>query len=243
MCAWGETLARWGNNAFHYASFCFEGKICNVMRSQRVCVCVHVCVCGFAGYPSFQGLAVGVQLSLSLPCPPTGTDGHPRSSLISLQSGSGPALPRCGGPCFKTPCQMQSPPSACPLIVLGEAGERESATSHNTACVAGYWAHCVFLAILLFFLFVFCCYCFFFPPSASLSLPSWAEGGIAGGPWGDPRPLWHQPLEKRCGSSMEKLKPRHQAGAHAYACWQRREREKKGKILCGQESHKQACTF
>lgn len=85
---------------------------------MRTCVCV----CGSTGYPSFQGLAVGVQLSLSLPCPPTGTDGHPRSSLISLQSGSGPALPRCGGPSFKTPCQMQSPPSACPLIVLGEPG-------------------------------------------------------------------------------------------------------------------------
>lgn len=26
----------------------------------------------------------------SLPCPPTGTDGHPRSSLISLQSGNDP---------------------------------------------------------------------------------------------------------------------------------------------------------
>lgn len=138
------------------------------MRSRGGCVCAYacVCVCGgwgvvFAGYPSFQGLAVGARLSLALPCPPTGTDGHPRSSLISPQSGSGPALPRCGGPCLKTPCQMQSPPSACPLIVLGEPGrEGESNIPQRSVCGGILSSLCFAFRDSLGFFFLFVCFLF-----------------------------------------------------------------------------------
>lgn len=146
-------------------------------------MCARTRVCGFTGYPSFQGLAVGVQLSLSLPCPPTGTDGHPRSSLISPQSGSGPALPRCGGPCFKTPCQMQSPPSACPLIVLGEPGrERESNIPQHSVC-SGILSSLCFARNSLFFLRLFFVFIVvFFLPRPLCRFPAEPREGSREGP-------------------------------------------------------------
>jgi len=128
------------------------------------------------------------RLSL-LPCPPTGTDGHPRSSLISLQSGNDPcswdvaALFKYDARCSPT----FSMSSHCPRKPRGKTEkEGESTTSHNAACGVGHCADCAALLLLSFvFYFALC------RSASALRLASDTpdcEGDIAGGlkwppPW------------------------------------------------------------
>lgn len=100
--------------------------------------------------------------SARLPYPPAGTDGHPRSSLISPQSGNDPcsqdvaALFKYDARCSPT----FSMSSHCPGKPGGERGEEEESgrtTSQHAAWALGYWAHCVVLAAPLFLRL-----CFFF---------------------------------------------------------------------------------
>lgn len=86
--------------------------------------------------------------------PPTGTDGHPRSSLISLQSGNDPcywdvaALFKYDARCSPT----FSMSSHCPGKPGGERREEEESgrtTSQHAAWALGYWAHCVALTARL----------------------------------------------------------------------------------------------
>lgn len=100
--------------------------------------------------------------SAHLPYPPTGTDGHPRSSLISLQSGNDPCY-RDVAALFKYDARCSptfSMSSHCPGKPEGERGEEVSrrTQSHHAAWALGYWAHCVVLTALLFpSLCLFCC--------------------------------------------------------------------------------------
>lgn len=109
--------------------------------------------------------------SARLPYPPAGTDGHPRSSLISPQSGNDPcsqdvaALFKYDARCSPT----FSMSSHCPGKPGGERGEEEESgrtTSQHAAWALGYWAHCVALAAPLFLRL-----CFFF----SAGDPRWTR--------------------------------------------------------------------
>lgn len=130
--------------------FCFGGKYVVLWGLKGVSVAIRL-------FKASQWECGRARLS-PLPCPPTGTDGHPRSSLISLQSGNDPcswdvaALFKYDARCSPT----FSMSSHCPRKPEGEREkERESTTSHNAACDVGYCAHCVVLTILLFSSFVF----------------------------------------------------------------------------------------
>lgn len=130
--------------------FCFGGKYVVLWGPKGVSVAIRL-------FKASQWECGGARLS-PLPCPPTGTDGHPRSSLISLQSGNDPcfwdvaALFKYDARCSPT----FSMSSHCPRKPEGEREkERESTTSHNAACAVGYCAHCFVLPILLFLICVF----------------------------------------------------------------------------------------
>lgn len=119
--------------------FCFGGKYVALWHPKGVSVAIRL----FRASQWERGRA---RLSL-LPCPPTGTDGHPRSSLISLQSGNDPcswdvaALFKYDARCSPT----FSMSSHCPRKPWGEREkERESTTSHNAACVMGCCAYSPF---------------------------------------------------------------------------------------------------
>lgn len=116
----------------------------------------------------------GARLS-PLPCPPTGTDGHPRSSLISLQSGNDPcswdvaALFKYDARCSPT----FSMSSHCPRK-LGGQKEKEREREHNipqrSMCCG---------ILFSFSLFVFCFLSFSEHSSSSSGTPNW-ERDIAG---------------------------------------------------------------
>lgn len=148
--------------------FCFGGKYVVLWGLRGVSVAIRL-------FKASQWECGRARLS-PLPCPPTGTDGHPRSSLISLQSGNDPcswdvaALFKYDARCSPT----FSMSSHCPRKPGGERGkERESATSHNAACVVGCCAYCVVLILL----FLACVLLSVFRSSCSLT-PSW-EGDAA----------------------------------------------------------------
>lgn len=130
--------------------FCFAGKYVVLWGPKGVSVAIRL-------FKASQWECGGARLS-PLPCPPTGTDGHPRSSLISLQSGNDPcfwdvaALFKYDARCSPT----FSMSSHCPQKPEGEREKKwESTTSHNAACAVGYCAHCFVLPILLFLICVF----------------------------------------------------------------------------------------
>lgn len=122
--------------------FCFGWKYVALWGPKGVSVAIRL-------FKASQWERGGARLS-PLPCPPTGTDGHPRSSLISLQSGNDPcswdvaALFKYDARCSPT----FSMSSHCPRKPGGEREkERESTTSHNAACVVGCCAYCVVLIL------------------------------------------------------------------------------------------------
>lgn len=120
--------------------FCFGGKYVELWHPTRVSLAIRL-------FRASQWECDRASLSL-LPCPPTGTDGHPRSSLISLQSGNDlcswdvAALFKYDARCSPT----FSMSSHCPR----KPGEREHTTSHNAACVMGWCDYC--LVFILSFL-------------------------------------------------------------------------------------------
>lgn len=106
--------------------FCFGRKYVALWGLEGVSVAIRL-------FKASQWERGGARLSL-LPCPPTGTDGHPRSSLISLQSGNDPcswdvaALFKYDARCSPT----FSMSSHCPRKPGGER-ERERAKGRETA--------------------------------------------------------------------------------------------------------------
>lgn len=125
--------------------FCFGGKYVALWHPAGVSVAIRL-------FKASQWERGRASLSL-LPCPPTGTDGHPRSSLISPQSGNDPcswdvaALFKYDARCSPT----FSMSSHCPRKPGGE----RACTSHHAACAAGWCAHC-FCVYSTFSLFPFC---------------------------------------------------------------------------------------
>lgn len=170
-----ETKARRGNRNPIRDIFCFGGKYVVLWGLEGVSVAIRL-------FKASQWECGGARLS-PLPCPPTGTDGHPRSSLISLQSGNDPcswdvaALFKYDARCSPT----FSMSSHCPRKPEGarEKGKREHNIPQRSMC-------CGILCLLC------CAYNSPFPHLCfSLCLlshaPNW-EGGIAGGlrwprPW------------------------------------------------------------
>lgn len=104
--------------------FCFGGKYVVLWGPGGVSVAIRL-------FKASQWECGGARLS-PLPCPPTGTDGHPRSSLISLQSGIDPcswdvaALFKYDARCSPT----FSMSSHCPRKPEGER-EKEREREHN----------------------------------------------------------------------------------------------------------------
>lgn len=143
----GGDKGKWGNRNPVRDIFCFGGKYVALWHPKGVSVAIRL----FRASQWERGRA---RLSL-LPCPPTGTDGHPRSSLISLQSGNDPcswdvaALFKYDARCSPT----FSMSSHCPRKPWGER-EKEgvSTTSHNAACVMGCCAYSPFPCSLFRFL-------------------------------------------------------------------------------------------
>lgn len=116
--------------------FCFGGKYVVLWGPEGASVAIRL-------FKASQWECGGARLS-PLPCPPTGTDGHPRSSLISLQSGNDPcswdvaALFKYDARCSSTFTMS----SHCPRKPGGKRKrERESKTSHSAACAEGYCAY------------------------------------------------------------------------------------------------------
>lgn len=142
----GRGLKGKENLESHEWDLLFWRKICTIMTSRG----------GFCGHSSFLGPRSGSMAKASislLPCPPTGTDGHPRSPLISVQSGNDPcswdvaALFKYDARCSPT----FSMSSHCPRKPGGE----RAWTSHDAACATGGCAHCFFV-YSPFSLFPFC---------------------------------------------------------------------------------------
>lgn len=125
--------------------FCFGGKYVELWHPRGVSVAIHF-------FQASQWECRRASLRL-LPCPLTGTDGHPRSSLISPQSGNDPfswdvaALFKYDASCSPT----FSMSSYCPRKPGGEGAY----TSLDAACAAGWRAHC-FCVYSPFTLFPLC---------------------------------------------------------------------------------------
>lgn len=127
--------------------FCFGGKYIVLWGPGGVSVAIRL-------FKASQWECGRARLSL-LPCPPTGTDGHPRSSLISLQSGNDPgswdvaALFKYDARCSPT----FSMSSHCPRKATGKERGTEggSTTSHVV------WDVVVIVHILLFFICILIC--------------------------------------------------------------------------------------
>lgn len=132
-------------------SFCFGGKYVALWALKGVSVAIRL-------FKASQWERGGARLSL-LPCPPTGTDGHPRSSLISLQSGNDPcswdvaALFKYDARCSPT----FSMSSHCPRKPGGER-EKDRETAQHPTTQHGLWdvVHFV-LCSFSFPLLLFCC--------------------------------------------------------------------------------------
>lgn len=122
----------------------------------------------------------GARLS-PLPCPPTGTDGHPRSSLISLQSGNDPcswdvaALFKYDARCSPT----FSMSSHCPRKLGGQKEKERERAQHPTTQHVLWDIVLIVLCLFSFSLFVFCFLSFSEHSSSSTGTPNW-EGDIAG---------------------------------------------------------------
>lgn len=106
--------------------FCFGGKYVALWGLEGVSVAIRL-------FKASQWEHGGARLS-PLPCPPTGTDGHPRSSLISLQSGNDPcswdvaALFKYDARCSPT----FSMSSHCPRKPRGEREKEKERAQHPT---------------------------------------------------------------------------------------------------------------
>lgn len=129
-----------------------------------------------------------------LPCPPTGTDGHPRSSLISLQSGNDPCswdvavLFKYDARCSPT----FSMSSHCPQKPGGERArkgkrkkkrERDNNIPQRSMCCGMLLL--IALCSFSFPLFLFC-FVFFSEVSSSSSGTTGSEADVSR----DPRWLW-----------------------------------------------------
>lgn len=125
-----ESKARRGNRNPIRDIFCFGGKYVVLWGLEGVSVAIRL-------FKASQWECGGARLS-PLPCPPTGTDGHPRSSLISLQSGNDPcswdvaALFKYDARCSPT----FSMSSHCPRKPEGERekGKREHNIPQRSMC-------------------------------------------------------------------------------------------------------------
>lgn len=189
--------------------FCFAGKYVVLWGLKGVSVAIRL-------FKASQWECGGARLS-PLPCPPTGTDGHPRSSLISLQSGNDPcswdvaALFKYDARCSPT----FSMSSHCPRKPEGERERRERAQHPTTQ-------HAMWDIVLI----VLCLQFSFFPhlyfSFCLLSVaPNW-EGGIAGDlRW--PRPwkvMQFRFYELTQSSSSPQTYENAYADTYAYACSQ-----------------------
>lgn len=140
------TKGKWENSNPTRDIFCFGGKYVALWHPTGVLLAIRL-------FRASQWERDRASLSL-LPCPPTGTDGHPRSSLISLQSGNDlcswdvAALFKYDARCSPT----FSMSSHCPR----KPGERERTTSHNTACVTGWCDYCLVFILFPCFGFALC---------------------------------------------------------------------------------------
>lgn len=157
--------AKEGNRNPIRGIFCFGGKYVVLWGLRGVSVAIRL-------FKASQWECGGAGLS-PLPCPPTGTDGHPRSSLISLQSGNNPcswdvaALFKYDARCSPT----FSMSSHCPRKAEG-ASERERNIPQRSMCSGIVCSLCCAYNIPVprFYYSFFCL----------LSVtPSW-EGGVAG---------------------------------------------------------------
>lgn len=133
--------------------FCFGWKYVALWGPERVSVAIRL-------FKASQWERGGARLS-PLPCPPTGTDGHPRSSLISLQSGNDPcswdvaALFKYDARCSPT----FSMSSHCPRKPAGEREKEERGAQHPTTQHVLWDVVLIVLCLFSVSLFLVCSRC------------------------------------------------------------------------------------